>query len=112
MMHSFGGFEVSFWQHAVRVLAVLCGLLGVLLLGVHLLKKFRLARLGTSSRLRILETRYLTPKTTLHLVAVGPARFLVGSAGERLTLLTALPPDQVEAQEGTLTEGVMRPLAE
>jgi len=30
-------------------------------------------------------------------VAVGPARFLVGSAGERLTLLTALPPDQGEA---------------
>ena len=111
-MHSFGRFEVPFWQYAVKVLAVLCGLLGVLLLGVHLLKKFRLARLGPPSRLRILETHYLTPKTSLHLVAVGPAKFLVGSAGERLTLLTALPPDQLEAQEGTLTEGVMRPLAE
>ena len=111
-MPSFGGFEVSFWQHVVKVLAVLCGLLGALLLGVHLLKKFRLARLGTQSRLRILETHYLTPKTTLHLVAVGQARFLLGSAGERLTLLTTLPADKEEAQEGSLTGRLMRPLAE
>lgn len=95
-MQGFSGFEVSFWQHGVKVLAVLSGLVGILILGVHLLKKFRLARLGARSRLRILETHYLSPKTTLHLVAVGPARFLLGNAGERLTLLTALPPDQEE----------------
>ena len=93
-MQSIGVFEIPFWQHAVKVLAVLSGLVGVLLLGAHLLKKYRGARLGAPSRIRILETRYLTPKSTLHLVAVGPARFLVGGTGERLTLLTALPPEQ------------------
>lgn len=96
-MQSFGVPELPFWQHAVKVLAVLSGLVGILLLGAHLWKKYRDARPGTPSLIRILETRHLTPKSTLHLVAVGPARFLLGSTGERLTLLTVLPPNQAAA---------------
>lgn len=102
-MQSLGVFEIPFWQQAVKVLAVLSGLVGALLLGALLLKKCRSARLGAPSLIRILETRYLTPKTTLHLVAVGPARYLVGNTGERLTLLTALPQDQDAAPQDFTT---------
>jgi flagellar biogenesis protein FliO len=109
-MQSFGAFEILFWQHVVKVLAVLSGLVGVLLLGAHLLKKYRVSRLGAQSLIRILETRYLSPKTTLHLVAVGPARFLLGSTGERLTLLTALPPDQGEGLEESTSGASIAPL--
>lgn len=109
-MQSFGTLEIPFWQHAVKVLAVLSGLVGVLLLGTHLLKKYRGSRPGGQSLIRILETHYLSPKTTLHLVAVGPARFLLGNAGERLTLLTALPPDQGEAREESTSGAPVGPL--
>ncbi len=100
-MQNLGVFEIPFWQQAVKVLAVLSGLVGALLLGAHLLKKCRSARLGTPSLIRLLETRYLTPKSSLHLVAVGPARYLVGSTGERMTLLTALPPEQDAIPQGS-----------
>jgi flagellar biogenesis protein FliO len=96
--------EISFWQHAVKILAVLSAILGVLLLAVQFFKKYRIPRLGAPSLIRILETRYLTPKSTLHLVAVGPDRFLVGNTGEHLTLLTALPPDREAAQQDLMTE--------
>jgi flagellar biogenesis protein FliO len=111
-MQSFGAFEVPFWQHLVKVLAVLSGLVGVLLLGAHFLKKVRVARLGPRSLIHILETRYLTPKTTLHLVAVGSARFLLGSAGDRVTLLTTLPPDSGDGRREDLTGGGAPPPGE
>jgi len=98
-MPGLSGIEASLWQQSIKVLAVLTGLVGILYLGVHLLKKFRVTRLGEPSCIRVLETHYLTPKATLHLVAVGPARFLVGNAGERLTLLTALPLRDEEGEE-------------
>ncbi|MBW1991796.1 MAG: flagellar biosynthetic protein FliO [Deltaproteobacteria bacterium] len=110
-MPAFAGMEGSFWQQAVKVLAALSGLLGAFLLGVHFLKKFRGARLGSHSSIRVLETHYLTSRTMLHLVAVGQARFLVGSAGERLTLLTVLPPEE-GAREGEWGKDSSRPPVE
>lgn len=93
-MQSFGAVAIPFWHHAVKVLAVLTGLVGILVLGAYFLKKYRGFTLGAPSLIRVLETRYLTPKSSLHLVAVGSARYLISSTGERLTLLTALPPEQ------------------
>ncbi len=84
--------EISLWHHAVKVLAALSGLMGAFFLGTHFLKRYRASRLAAPSLIRILETHYLTPKITLYLVAVGPARFLLGNTGDRLTLLTVLPP--------------------
>ncbi len=105
-MQAFPAFDISFWQHCVKMLAALTGLVGILFLGVHLLKKYRFGRSRGHPLIRILETHYLTPRATLHLVAVGSTRFLVGNAGERLTLLTALPnleADPEEALTGPIT---------
>ncbi|MDI6852518.1 MAG: flagellar biosynthetic protein FliO [Deltaproteobacteria bacterium] len=100
-MPAFPAIEVPFWQQCLKMLAALTGLVGILLLGVHLLKRCRVGRLRSQPMIRILETHYLTPKASLHLVAVGSTRFLVGNAGERLTLLTALP-NQAGRQEEVL----------
>jgi flagellar biogenesis protein FliO len=77
----------------------------MLFLGLHILKKYRFGRSRRQPLIQVLETHYLAPKATLHLVAVGSTRFLVGNAGERLTLLTALPvpeEDQEEAMTGQM----------
>lgn len=98
-MPGFGIWEISFWHSAAKVLAVLSGLLGTFFLGIHFLKKSRAFHRVEPRRIRILETHRLTPKTALHLVAVGRARILLGETGERLTLLTALPPKSAEEPE-------------
>lgn len=90
-MPGFGVWEISFWHSAVKVLAVLSGLLGAFFLGIHFLKKGGAFHREEPRCIRVLETHRLTPRTTLHLVAVGRARILLGETGERLTLLTALP---------------------
>lgn len=90
-MPGFGVWEISFWHSAVKVLAVLSGLLGTFFLGVLFLKRNGAFHRKEPRCIRVLETHRLTPKTTLHLVAVGRARILLGETGERLTLLTALP---------------------
>lgn len=96
------GFEVwgiSFWHNAVKVLAVLSGLLGTFFLGTHFLKRIRILRREEPPLVRILESHRLTPKTTLHLVAVGRTRILLGDTGEQLTLLTGLPSEPIEVPE-------------
>lgn len=110
-MPAFPAIEVPFWQHCLKMLAALTGLAGILLLGVHLLKRCRVGRLRSQPMIRILETHYLTPKATLHLVAMGSTRFLVGNAGESLTLITALP-NQVEHQEEVLAAPLTGSLAD
>lgn len=90
-MHHFAGVEFSFIQHLVKVLAVLSGMVGVFLVSTYLWKKFRFSQKGAQPLIQILETHYLAPKKTLHIVAVGPTRFLLGSTADHLTLLMALP---------------------
>jgi|UniRef100_A0A7C5AMK8 flagellar biogenesis protein FliO len=107
-MHSFGAPELFFWHQAVKVLAVLSGLAGVLFLGPLLMKKYRASRRASPALIRVLETQHLSPQTALHLVAVGPARFLLGNTGKRLTLLTPLPapsPTREETAEAPLPHG-------
>ncbi|MEW6386686.1 MAG: flagellar biosynthetic protein FliO [Thermodesulfobacteriota bacterium] len=89
--------EFPFWQHLFKVMAVLSGMLGVLVLVLYLWK-----RVGASARvstpfIKVLATHYLAPKKALIMVAVGKERFLLASTAEQLTLVTPLAPDNVGA---------------
>jgi flagellar biogenesis protein FliO len=83
--------EVPFWQQFLKALAVLSALLGLFLLGLHLWKKTGVPA-AKSPLIQILATHYLNPKKALIMVAVDQERFLLASAADQLTLLTALAP--------------------
>ena len=96
--------DVLFWPHLLKVGAVLTGMVGVLLLGLQLLKRFKLAPGGSPPLIRVLATHHVAPKKALLLVAVGREKFLLANAQDRLTLLAVLP-----LQEGAPTRKVDRP---
>ncbi|MEJ5328803.1 MAG: flagellar biosynthetic protein FliO [Desulfobaccales bacterium] len=75
----------------LRVLGVLLGLLGLLVAGLHLLRRFRLAPVSRAPYIQVLSTHYLAARQALWVVAVGRQRFLLASSPERVELLTALP---------------------
>ena len=86
--------EFPFWQHLLRVAAVLSGLLGVLVLGLYLWKRSGFLRpQGVSPLIQVLATHYLAPKKALILVAVGQERLLLASAGDQLQLVISLSPE-------------------
>jgi flagellar biogenesis protein FliO len=87
--------EFPFWQHFFKVMAVLSGMLGVLILGLYLWKRLGSAPRGTTPFIKVLATHYLAPKKALIMVAVGKERFLLASTAEQLSLVTSLAPDQV-----------------
>ena len=91
--------EFPFWQHLFRVVAVLSGMMGLLVLGLYLWKRWGgLRPQGMSPLIQVLATHYLAPKKALILVAVGKERLLLASAGEQLQLVTSLAPEpQAEA---------------
>lgn len=95
--------EFPFWQHFLRVVAALSGMLGVLVLVLYLWKRFGTGVLrlqGASPMIRVLATHHLSPKKALLLVAVGKERLLLASAGEQLQLLASLPPEGDQAPAG------------
>lgn len=100
--------EFPFWQHLFRVAAVLCAMLGVLILGLHLWKRSGFLRpQGVSPLIQVLATHYLAPKKALILVEVGKERLLLASAGDNLQLVTSLSP---EAEAAPDRNAALRPL--
>lgn len=96
--------DFPFWSYLFRVIAVLSGMFGVLLLLQHFWKKSGFRRpLAGSNLIQVLATHYLAPKKALLLVAVGRERFLLASAGEQLQLVTRLSPADLAAAEPEAT---------
>jgi len=96
--------DFPFWTHLVRVGAILSAMLGVLVLGLYLWKRWGLLRpQGTSPLIQVLATHHLSPKKALLLVAVGKERLLLASSGEQLQLLASLSPE--DGSIGALQEG-------
>ncbi|MFZ5450948.1 MAG: flagellar biosynthetic protein FliO [Thermodesulfobacteriota bacterium] len=94
--------EFPFWQHLVKVVAVLSGMLGLLFLGLHLWKRSGFLRPhGVSPLIQVLATHYLAPKKALILVEVGKERLLLASAGDHLQLIASLAPAAATAPAET-----------
>jgi|GEM_PF-5209172 len=83
-----GSFALEF----LRVSGVLLGLLGLLILGLHLCRRFWLTPASATPLIRILGTHYLAARQALWVVAVGRERFLLASSPDRVELLTPLAP--------------------
>lgn len=89
----------------LRVLGVLLGLLGLLVVGLHLLRRCQVAHVSRPPHIQVLSTHYLAARQALWVVAVGRQRFLLASSPERVELLTALPPgEEPDSGEPKATE--------
>ncbi len=78
------------WPEVLRVFGVLLGLLGLLLVALHLARRFWVRPSPTSPLIQILATRYLAARQALLVVAVGQERFLLASSQDRVDFLTPL----------------------
>ncbi|MBM4284340.1 MAG: flagellar biosynthetic protein FliO [Deltaproteobacteria bacterium] len=87
-----GAPDLPFWPHLLKVLAVLTGLVGVLLLVQYFWRRIALPMKGGQPLIQVLDTHYLAPKRSLVLVQVWKQRFLLAHTGEGLTLLASLQP--------------------
>jgi len=97
--------ELAFWPQLIKVLVCLSALLGALLLALFIWKRWVDSRPGGGCPLiKVLATRYLAPKKALLLVGVGEEKFLLASAGDHVTLITALA-----SREGEVPAEVERP---
>lgn len=80
-----------------RVLGVLLGLIGLVLLGLQVLRRVKFPSPGGTPLIRVLGSRPLSPRQALWVVAVDRQRFLLASSPERVELLAALPPGEEPA---------------
>lgn len=85
------------WPEVLRVFGVLLGLLGLLLAGLHLAKRFWVRPSQASPLIQVLGTHYLAARQALLVVAVGQERFLLASSQDRVDFLTPLSAPKPEA---------------
>lgn len=83
----------------LRGFGVLAGLMGLLVLGLHLARRFRWTPAASAPLIRVLATYPLAPRQALWVVAVDRQRFLLASSADRVDFLTPLmaPPESGSA---------------
>jgi len=89
----------------LQMLGALALVLGLLLLSVHGLKRWR-ARMGggpAGSQIQVLDVRTLAPKSAVALVEVAGQRLLLGIGANSVELLTRIEPQQ-SGSAGEFTE--------
>jgi flagellar protein FliO/FliZ len=78
------------------------GLLVIVLLYITLrvLRRFQTGGPSAGSRIRVLESRTIGPKATIHLVAIGDRQLVVGLTPGRLVTLAELSADELDGAAG------------
>lgn len=92
--------EFSFFSSLVQMFAALAVVIGLILVTRHFsgkLVKVLPAGRFVSKHIRLIETRYISPKKSLLLVEVGGEYLLLSSAGDSLTLVKQI--DMLEELE-------------
>ena len=79
--------DFPFWQHMVKILAILSAMVGCLLLVLALWKRLSPKYQRHPALIKVLATHYLAPKQTLILVAVGQSTFLLASSASNLSVI-------------------------
>jgi flagellar biosynthetic protein FliO len=85
--------EGRFYSDFINMLTTLGMLVALLLLATWFLKKMtrtRQLQLNTSSLIKILEQRQLSPRSTLHLIEVGGKTLLIGESPTAIAQLSEL----------------------
>jgi flagellar biogenesis protein FliO len=97
-VHPLADCALPIWPHLLKVAAVLCGLLGLVLLLHWWRHKEGWRRRGRAPLIQVVETRPVGPRRALILVEVEQQRFLLAQTGECLSLLALLTPaDRVQS---------------
>ena len=93
LSHETDSFETKF----LNMLFVLGLLIGFMILASWALKrmmKSKITHLNTASSIKILETRYLSPRATVYLIEVQDRSFLIAESPTAVTYLGAFPPQE------------------
>lgn len=99
--HSMSHDGDSFQSKFFNMLFILGLLIGFMMLASWALKRMmknKMTHLNTGSAIKVLETRYLSPRATLYLVEIHNQNFLIAESPTTVTYLAALPPEE-EHQE-------------
>jgi len=71
-------------------------LLGLIFIGLYYVRRWqRKARVTSSRKLHILETRHLAPKQAVHLIKAGRQVFLVGATDHGISLISEIPAEGI-----------------
>jgi flagellar biogenesis protein FliO len=84
----------TFQSKFFNMLFILALLIGFMILASWALKrmmKSKLTQLNTSSHMKILETRYLSPRATLYLIEVEDKAFLIAESPTAVTSIAFFP---------------------
>jgi flagellar biosynthetic protein FliO len=73
-------------------------LLGLIFIGLYFVRRWQRGGRGTGSRrLRILESKHLSPKQAVHVIQAGHRVFLIGATDHGLSMLSELDPESPDA---------------
>ena len=94
MTHETDNFQTKFFN----MLLLLGLLIGFMILASWALKrmmKTKMTQLNTASDIKLLETRYLSPRATLYLIQVQNQSLLIAESPTHVTYLTTLPQEEI-----------------
>jgi flagellar protein FliO/FliZ len=87
----------TFQAKFLNMLFLLGLLIGFMILASWALKRMmrtKMHQLNTASQIKVIETRYLSPRATLYLVEVQNHSFLIGESPTAMTYLATLPTEE------------------
>ena len=79
--------DFPFWHSLGKILAILSGMVGVLILVLFLWKRMVPRYQRHQAFIQVLATHYLAPKQALILVAIGQEKFLLASSTSNLNII-------------------------
>ena len=88
-------FQAKFFN-MLFILALLIGFMILASWALKQLMKSKITNLNTASNIKILETRYLSPRATLYLVEIQDKAFLIAESPTAVTYLATLPHEEVQ----------------
>lgn len=95
-------FQAKFFN----MLLILGLLIGFMILASWALKrmmKTKMTQLNSGSHIKVLETRYLSPRASLHLIEVEDHAFLIAESPTAVTFLSSFSLETDEAKEGEIS---------
>ena len=98
----------SFQRKFFNMLFILGLLIGFMILASWALKrmmKAKITNLNTSNTIKVLETRYLSPRATLYLIEIQNKNFLIAESPTNVTYLASIP-SLGEAEETSASPSV------
>ncbi len=86
LSHEGQSFESKFF-HMLLILGLLIAFMIIASWALKRMMKSRVTQINTSSSIKVLETRYLSPRATLYLIEVEEETFLIAESPHAITLL-------------------------